>query len=132
MKPRSSEPILLPSDDESADIIETSNNTANTTTSELDHDESSDNSTAIEDIKTFIENDKEQPDVEPKGSSISQIVRFDCEGENLEVNAFPGRIRSTSGRINGRYSCSVNQSTSERTFDCNTERYHARRNSSIP
>ena len=77
---KSSEPILLPSDDDSADIIETSNNNNNTSSEfiELDHDESSHNSTAIEDIRMFIANEKDQPlttDVELKDLSFSQIVR---------------------------------------------------------
>ena len=79
---KSSEPILLPSDDESADIVETSNNNTTHNTSsefiELDHDENSHNSTAIEDIKAIIDNDQEQPstsDVEPKQSTVPQIVK---------------------------------------------------------
>jgi hypothetical protein len=76
---KSSEPIILPSDDDQ-DLVETSNN--NNTSSEfieLDHDdESSHNSTAIEDIRMLIDNDKDQSvttDVEPKDSSLSQLVR---------------------------------------------------------
>jgi hypothetical protein len=75
---KSTEPILLPSDD-SHDRIETSNNNNNTSSEfiELDNDdESSHNSTAIEDIKMFIDNDKDQPlIVENKESSFSQLVR---------------------------------------------------------
>ena len=79
--PKSTEPIILPqfTSDESHDIIETSHNNTSSELIELDNeDESSHNSTAIEDIKMFIDNDQEQPFItndQVKESSFSQLVR---------------------------------------------------------
>ena len=77
--PKSSEPILLP-DDESHDIIETSNNNTSSEFIELDNneDESSHNSTAIEDIKMFIDDDDKNQatmsNLETNELSTSQLV----------------------------------------------------------
>lgn len=66
--PKSTEPILLPSDDSLETSINNNNN--NNTSSEFieldNEDESSHNSTAIEDIQMLIDNDKD--------SSISQSL----------------------------------------------------------
>jgi hypothetical protein len=101
---KSTEPILLPSDDE--DIIETSHNNTSSELIELDQDnDSSHNSTAIEDIKMFIDNDKDQPltnDVEIIAFSQSQLVRrnFIQTKNKTEMKFFIGIIRSTSNGIN--------------------------------
>ncbi|CAF4212837.1 unnamed protein product, partial [Rotaria sp. Silwood2] len=79
---KSTESINLPQfiNDNSHDIIETNNNNNNTSSEfiELNNDdESSHNSTAIEDIKMFIDNDKDQPNVEIKESLFSQSETLD-------------------------------------------------------
>ncbi len=71
--PKSSEPIILPELTDN-DIIETSINSTSSEFIELD-DESSHNSTAIEDIINFIDNDKDQPSVTDIEIKDSQLVR---------------------------------------------------------
>ena len=90
---KSSEPILLPSDDDD-DVIETSQHNASSDLIELlDQDtDNSHNSTAIEDIKMFIANEKAQtssndieiPDI---STSLPRLVRpcTDKQGDENEI-----------------------------------------------
>jgi len=89
---KSTEPILLPSDD-SHDIIETSINTSSEFI-ELDQDdESSHNSIAIEDIKTFIDNDKDQPSIV---SSFDQLQAELIDDTAVQLTTARGNERLTA------------------------------------
>jgi len=106
--PKCSEPIILPElmNDDSHDIIETSQNNTSSEFIELDNeDESSHNSTAIEDIKTFIDDDDKEPalatDDEIKQFAVSQLVRRALwEKYSIRNTDFLGIIGTTSSRIN--------------------------------
>lgn len=73
VRPKSSEPILLPQflEDDSQDKIETSaDQSSEFIELDNDEDESSNNSTAIEDIKTFVSHDHDLPYV---NESLDQL-----------------------------------------------------------
>ncbi|CAF3780367.1 unnamed protein product [Rotaria sordida] len=112
--PKSSEPIILPQfiNDDSHDIIETNNNTSSEFI-ELDNDdESSHNSTAIEDIKIFINNDKDQPNAEINQSLLSQSETLDqLEAELIDDIA----IQLTTARGNERLTLTLTDTMHEDT-----------------
>lgn len=79
----------------------------------MEHDESSHNSTAIEDIKAFIANDQEQPstnDVEPKQKDFVQIVD-QLQAELMDDTA----AQLSKARSNERLTATLNDTMHEET-----------------